>query len=199
MNTTLFLILLAMAAFHFIYEGIILPSMRMKQRFALFALRDQLRRIRAEKKDDVDREAYFLLEESLNTSARFGPYAAVDMVWRAIKEIKSNSELALEVARRLSVVNNAKDKRFKQINEEKSRIVFHCLVWNTLPLALYLFPIVLALVILFVVAALIYRGVAQTCKAAAEQVEGVVFLPEQEVEKMANGAVAAKVASRARA
>ncbi len=64
----IFYILLALAIIHFIYEGIIAPSMRLHYRYRLFTLRDELRFLKATHKDELPDEVFILLQNILNNS-----------------------------------------------------------------------------------------------------------------------------------
>lgn len=187
--TTLFFILLGLGLFHFIYEGIILPSYRMKLRYDLFALRDKLRRTKAEKGEAVDKKVYLLIQESLNNQIKFLPHITINLVWRALRDIKADPELATDISQRIALVNNTDLPELKEINEAGSKILATALIWNSLGLLIYVLPLIVAVMAIVYVLGFIFKSIVQACKTDIEQVSGVVYLPEPEVEKMANGSI----------
>lgn len=66
--TTLFLIFVALAVFHFVVEGIIAPSERSKIRLQLFGLRDEVRMAKIEHKHELDNELFDHLQSHANKS-----------------------------------------------------------------------------------------------------------------------------------
>ena len=68
MLTVLFYVLLGLGAAHFIYERIILPSIRLHYRNQLFALRDVARRKIIDGGSDTSMQAATLVHDSLNNA-----------------------------------------------------------------------------------------------------------------------------------
>ena len=60
-------IMFFMALAHFIYESILAPSWRLSLRFKLFALRDEVRALKAECRNLLNDEHYACLQDSINT------------------------------------------------------------------------------------------------------------------------------------
>lgn len=62
------LVLIGLAVWHFIYEGIIAPSLRMVLRHKMFRLRDDVRRLRADYPDQVSEEVFSLMQSLINNA-----------------------------------------------------------------------------------------------------------------------------------
>lgn len=58
--------LVVLSVWHFAWEMILLPTVRMRYRDKLFALRDELRRLRFEDKADLSDDVFEALEDKLN-------------------------------------------------------------------------------------------------------------------------------------
>lgn len=65
--TVLLEIMFFLALVHFIYESILAPSWRLRLRFRLFALRDELRALKGECRGLLDDEHFAYLQDSINT------------------------------------------------------------------------------------------------------------------------------------
>ncbi|WP_382631345.1 hypothetical protein, partial [Streptomyces sp. NPDC056982] len=68
MLTVLFYVLLCMAAAHFIYERILLPSLRLHYRNKLFELRDEVRNQIIANHSEDNTQAAQLVHEALNNA-----------------------------------------------------------------------------------------------------------------------------------
>jgi hypothetical protein len=64
--TTAIVILLALAVFHFAYEAILAPSLRLSLRFRLFVLRDEVRRLKIECLESLNDNHFVFLQGSIN-------------------------------------------------------------------------------------------------------------------------------------
>src|SRR5437016_3219603 len=71
MLATLFIIFGLIALFHFIYQGIILPSIRQRLRYRLFELRDRLRTLNIRHKNDLQQEVFDYLQRSINNTIKY--------------------------------------------------------------------------------------------------------------------------------
>lgn len=65
-TTWLIVLLFALALWHFVWDGIIVPSMLIRLRYQLFALRDRLRRLKIEQQDRLSDEIFHMLDGSIN-------------------------------------------------------------------------------------------------------------------------------------
>jgi len=65
---TLIYVFMSLALLHYIYESIMLPSIRLKFRYRMFSLRDDLRRLRVQHGDVLNQKLYHHLQTSLNVT-----------------------------------------------------------------------------------------------------------------------------------
>jgi len=59
------IVLAGLAVYHFVYEGILAPSFRLKLRFELFELRDELRKLKISHAEDLRDEIDLIQTETL--------------------------------------------------------------------------------------------------------------------------------------
>jgi hypothetical protein len=65
--TILLSVMMLLTLAHFIYESIVAPSLRLKIRYDLFALRDELRFLKIKRGSSLDDKHYVYLQDSINT------------------------------------------------------------------------------------------------------------------------------------
>jgi hypothetical protein len=90
---TIILGLIALAIAHFVFESIIAPTLRLKLRFELFKVRDELRALKAEKKDQLDDKVFDYLENSINLSISHMEYFRLSIWIRAFHAVQSDPAL----------------------------------------------------------------------------------------------------------
>lgn len=127
--------MIIIVTFHFIYDGIILPSIRLHFRNELFALRDSLRNMQINglitKEDDV---AFSIVEGSINNSLNNLHNLNFSMLIRT----PINHERA---TLRLEAVNNAKNSEITTIFNSVSGIMLRVFVANMGGWLIYILPI----------------------------------------------------------
>src|ERR1700736_3495947 len=106
---TAIVILIALAALHFVYESILAPSFRLSQRFRLFVLRDEVRQLKIECAQSWNDEHLVILQDSIK--------GLISMLHR----FDMASLLGLEFESR-------KDPEFLKQAEERSRVLDDCKV-----------------------------------------------------------------------
>jgi hypothetical protein len=139
---TLFLILLCLALIHFVYEGIILPSLRCKYRYDLFHLRDELRSMKRHRSDDISDEVFLLVQDGVNTSIKFLHAVNVVEAIRWGPMAMSDPDIMRRVRNSTNIVNGCRVNRVKEIDDEAIRIFARVAIYNSGGMLVYLVPIV---------------------------------------------------------
>lgn len=87
----LFVILVALAAWHYVWDGIIAPSRRMEYRFRLFSLRDEARELLF--RDAITESDFRRIEDSINTA--IAVLSSLDFVnlWRFHRDVAADADL----------------------------------------------------------------------------------------------------------
>jgi hypothetical protein len=131
------------ATCHFVYESILAPSFRLKLRFDLFALRDELRRLKIERDSGLNDEHFEYLQGSLNTLIsvlyRFD-FATLNAVER---ETRRDPEVKARIERRVRVLDDCIVVECQSIRSRTLRIAVMALGVNNGVACLYLLPIFL--------------------------------------------------------
>lgn len=129
--TTIFIVLIIFAIFHFIYESILLPSFRLELRYKLFELRDELRNIKSEKNSKVSDDVFYLLEGTVCTVINRLPFFSLSARMDAFKEYESNKSFQNRVEKRKNILESCQDDRIKKINKELIDIATVAFILNS--------------------------------------------------------------------
>lgn len=140
------LIVLVLALLHFIYDGIVLPSIRLNLRNKLFKLRDDLRNHRIEN-PDIDDNAFRLMDDGINSVLSRLSQFTISLQMEMEKELKESPELQEYIDQRISIIRNSDDIVLKAIHKKTNIVLEHAFIANTGAWFFYLLPIVL--VVLF--------------------------------------------------
>lgn len=135
------------AAWHAIIEVIVLPTVRQTVRFKLFALRDQLRALKAEHPDECEDEAFHMLDDSLSWRMDNLPRLAFRFVHDWTAKVKATPSLAKEVERRLAVLESCKLPDYVTIQSESNKLTLEAIAFNSIGWAIYLLPVVYAMTV----------------------------------------------------
>ena len=142
MYVIIFLILAVAAMFHFIYQGILLPSYRLEMRIRLFALRDNLRRLKMEN-SNVDEEAFSCVQNAINcwvNRTGFDLY----LFLKVHHAIEKDKQLAERIAKRAAAIENCSSPELKEIAKGVNQTLEKLIMLNSGPVFVYLFPLALA-------------------------------------------------------
>ncbi|HEX8138696.1 MAG TPA: hypothetical protein VF544_14110 [Pyrinomonadaceae bacterium] len=166
--TTLFFIIMALAFVHFIYEGIIAPSIRFKLRLELFKQRDELRELKMEQDCELCDEAYSYLQDVLNNTIKHVSH--IDLWLVSVARHQIDEETREKIAALEKQVEECPIKKVKEISDKQIDIIGKALFTNNGGLILYLIP--LAVLLAFY----------QTFVGYAKK---VLSLPERDIDRLA--------------
>lgn len=136
-------IMVLLALGHFVYEGIIAPSLRMDLRYKFFALRDELRRLKEAHPAELSDKHYRALEDSINGFIQMLPRFDVGTVIRVNQEIESNPALKREIDERIAFLESCAVPEAKEIRRRSRRLALSALRVNAGGLYLYCFWVIL--------------------------------------------------------
>jgi hypothetical protein len=171
MIVTVFLLLLAvLALLHFIYEGILAPSLRASYRLKLFALRDRLRNLKMEHEERLSDEVFFDLQSSINFSV--GRLRQIDLrlVRSANRAFERDAKLRKRVERRIAMFEACPIAELRQIRKEYFDALDNVVLVNSGAWLPYLIPVLVAFVL------------KESIQSA---IKNVFSLPDNEIEKFA--------------
>lgn len=126
---------------HFLYDGIILPSIRLRLRFGLFRLRDDLRALKLSKGEELPDEVFHYIQDSINNAINMLPRVDVVTAFRLTRLLDQDKEFARLLEERKALIENCSVEEAKQIHTKVRDVIPQALVVNNLMLLMYLVPI----------------------------------------------------------
>jgi len=166
------LILLGIGVLHIVYDFIVLPSVRLRFRYKLFALRDELRMLKIENAEGIDNDAFKYLQESLNIAAnilsRFDVYTA----YHAEKLFGSKPDLMKRIEKRNEIMKNCQNTKYQELLKKRSHYLIFVFLANSFFLILWTLP--------FLLGYLFMKKFAFAWKRLNQNVKNLVSVPERE-------------------
>jgi hypothetical protein len=170
MMTYILLTVTFLAITHFIYEAILAPSMRLKARFDLFRLRDELRSLKINHGEILDNKHFTYLHDSINTAINMIPRFELMTISIMITELKKDRELGRKLNERLRVMDDCTIPDVIMIRKKITDIALRAYFINSGMWFYYLLPIALTLGLY---------------KALKEKIKSIISLPTSVLEKIA--------------
>lgn len=137
----LILAITLLAIFHFIYDGIIAPSLRLEARYELFALRDQLRELKKERGNHLADKHFTHLQDTINTMLANLAQFDVGTIYLIEQEFKRDKDLKKRIDARIRVMDDCTDPDAREIRKKALWIGGKATAVNSGAWFLYLLPI----------------------------------------------------------
>jgi hypothetical protein len=174
----LILIVLSLAIVHFVYEGMILPTIRLHFRYRLFALRDRLRHLKTKEDNKLDADSYRYLQEALNVMIAFLYRFDLRAAFEANSWFRKHPDLQKKAEARITALNNCNNLEFKKIMRDSFVISCWVLSLNSAGfLCLLSVPITI-----FVIA----NGLRRVWALIKSRAMNVFYIPERESDALNN-------------
>lgn len=139
----LFFVFAGLAIFHFWWDGIIAPSVRLEMRYELFKMRDSLRRLKIDHGEQVNDELFDVLQHMLNNELAFLHRATFGNLYFAYKRYGDKEDLKLGFEKFTKLVEESHLDEVKAIAHRSSLIVVCALIVNSGGWLVYVVPILL--------------------------------------------------------
>ena len=133
---------------HFIYEGIVAPSLRMNLRYRLFAIRDELRELISEKDTDVPIQAFKTFQDDINHSVSNLGSFHVSTLFQVRRAMKLDKELEAGSKAEIDLVRSVENPEFSALRKRFLSVLLTAFVANSAGLFAWVVPAVLAQVFL---------------------------------------------------
>ena len=135
--------LLLLAGWHFVYESILAPSFRLSLRYELFALRDELRKLKLSHGDELDERHYGFLQDSLNSMIAM--LARYDLMTLSLvdREYSRNGEFRKRCEARAKVLDDCRIPDARAIRKRSVKIAVKAFVVNSGGWLVYVLPFVI--------------------------------------------------------
>lgn len=139
--TYLILTILFFVTFHFVYEGIIAPSLQRTLRNSLFSIRDELRSLKIDGLSEVDEKAFWLVHEGVNSYINRLPYLTILGRRAASKAYRNDANLRARVEKRIEILNSCKNEDINRILKKASIVVKNAFIVNMGGTFVYIVPV----------------------------------------------------------
>lgn len=132
-----------LALWHFVYDGIILPSLRLMLRSRLFKIRDKLRMHKIKSGSRINVSAFNIVHSGINNLINRLPYLDWKIKRDIAQEIERNPELLHKLNKRIEAINSCEDEELKKIFKKANSVVRLAFAANAGAWFIYLIPVVI--------------------------------------------------------
>lgn len=195
--TYLFYIICGMAVIHFIYERIILPSIRLSFRAKLFQIRDAVRsELLFSSLSVKDKKAAELVHRGLNNAINRLHMLTLSNKVIVTKRVMDSSELRNAMMEYKNTIDSCESIVVKKALCDANKVMDDVFLANSFFALLYLFPVV----IFYMLVKLILRGLKTTnsllldalrLKQNKELKETILILPDNKIKEFSSVSLSA--------
>ena len=146
---TLFFIVLCLAVIHFIYDGIILPSIRLHLQNRIFALRDEIRWIKITRPELINEELFKYLQNAINNTINFLPSITLSSFIFIMRTFKKNPELYERAEKITNFIDKNSTSEIKNIVKRVQKIFRYAFLANSFVIFIYTCILSIPLAIVF--------------------------------------------------
>lgn len=139
--TYVFLVVVLIAIWHFVYDGIIAPSIRQRYRNELFKIRDQLRGAKIEGIAKSDERAFWFVHDGVDNFLDRLPSLTLLRARSLSVEYDSNESLRKVLKGHLDAVRDCGDQRIKDAFDKTNSIIEKAMIVNFGGWFIYLIPL----------------------------------------------------------
>jgi hypothetical protein len=134
-----------LALIHFVFEGIIAPSMRMSLRNKLFELRDEIRELKEIGLNPQDEAVFWHIHDGINSFINKLPHLTVHNQANAVRAYKTNPHLKNVIDARIHMMESCTNSQLKTIFTKTTTVVEEAFLINMGGWFFYVLPIAVAL------------------------------------------------------
>ena len=164
---------LVVALYHFVYESIVAPSLRLKLRFDLFVLRDRVRSLKIENPEGFQDKHFHYLQDSINTLlallARFD-FATLS---RIETEIKRDPAMQKRAEERSRILDDCQLEEARKIRHQTLRLASVALALNSGGWFVYIVPTLAIVAVWF--------GLSGYVSSFQGRIKTVIAIPETDI------------------
>lgn len=168
--------IIILSFYHFIYEVIVLPTLRLEIRYKLFNLRDRLRTLKIKNKDNIPSVVFDHLNQSINSSINHLPYFKVSLLIEAKREFEINKSLQEKVEKRVRLVDSCQVEEIQKISQDTIKYSMNAFIVNTGSWVIYLLPFFIIIYILIQINIVAF--------GLGKQIQKISYTPDYEFEKL---------------
>ncbi|MEA5123327.1 hypothetical protein [Xanthomonas floridensis] len=168
---TLIILLGVLALGHFLYEGVIAPSLRDRLNDEMFELRDRLRRIKLEQGEACPQQAFEIAHNGINQYVHRLHWVTISFV---VEFNRSHRKFRNEVKDRRDVIARCGVSELKDVVDRGNQIVERALIVNSGAVLLVSFPFVVLGVTVFQLPIKLYAKAAELFATPERRTEQVL-------------------------
>lgn len=168
-------IALFLAIWHFVYEGIIAPAIRVRLRNQLFSVRDDLRKAKLEKLSRSDERAFSFVHNGVNNFLNRLPNMTITAIANIRREIAADMAKQQLLDEHVNAVLNCENTRIRDAFKNANAIIEHAILTNMGGWFVYIIP-----------AAMIIGGFKRLSALVSE----IIVAPSKDVERLIPGCYA---------
>ena len=142
MNTW-FIILCWLCVLHLCYEFIVLPTMHLRNRYKLFALRDRLRDYEIKNGQKLNKGLIRYMYGSINVAIQTLDFFDMALLFKSERIISKDEEVRSRVEKNSAMFDKYATDELRKIKREMFGILFITVCLNGFMLSLYFLPITL--------------------------------------------------------
>jgi hypothetical protein len=135
---------IALAIWHWWYEAVLAPSLRLDCRFKLFKLRDEARELKMRLGERLDDRHFHYLQDSINNAIGLLPRMDIAMVVMMATRMEHDAELRARVAARSKILDDCKFPEAADIRKRANEVLGFVLSANSGGWIPYIVPIAIA-------------------------------------------------------
>ncbi|MBH2937754.1 hypothetical protein I5Q40_22430 [Serratia marcescens] len=186
MITMLFYTLCVLAILHFIYERIVLPSVRLHYRNELFKIRDTVRNEMISGVDGKDIEIAKLVHDGLNNTINRLHYLTLGNKVRAQMRFENNENMRNHVKRQVDMMLSSKNEILKKALDDTVSVMDKMLIFNNMFFFVYTLPLVpLVLAVSMVISAVKKAVKTYKSRMKSKEFEETILLMNDGFVRMA--------------
>ena len=142
--TYLIYALVIVTAWHFLWEVVLAPSFRLRLRYEMFCLRDELRWLYHRKPDGDDKEVFRYLQGSVNSVIRLLPGIDFSLRFMVERAIAKDEQLRERIKKRRKRIDACGNREVRQLEGRIVRVARQAFIVNTGGWLIYLAPLAIA-------------------------------------------------------
>ena len=133
--------LIGYAVVQYVYGFFIAPALRTSNRYKVFALRDEIRRIQFERTAKIDPSTLAAIERYLNTVLGLADHISISHIARMKRLLESNPTIRRRIDKEWKTLDDCENKDVRRIVSEMRRLTVRSFFINSAPAAFDVIPL----------------------------------------------------------
>ena len=169
--------LLVIVLFHFVYESLLAPSLRLRLRFDLFVLRDRVRNLKIDNPKEFQDKHFHHLQDSINTLIALLARFDIATLSRIEAEMKSDPALKRRADERSRILDDCQLEEARKIRHQTLRLASVALALNSGGWFVYIVPTLAIVAVWF--------GLSGYVSSFQGRIKTVIAIPETDINRFA--------------